>query len=128
MRPYALSFCLLAYAAASLFHHAHNAAFLDEYPHMPAWLSPPAVYAAWLVATAIGLAGYVLLRRGHRLAGLGLLIAYGVYGLDSLAHYVLAPASAHTLTMNQSIWFEAASAAALLVLVFRESGRYHRVL
>ena len=27
---------VLAYAAASLFHHAHNAAFLNDYPNMPA--------------------------------------------------------------------------------------------
>jgi len=31
---------LAAYAAASLFHHVHNAEFLDQYPNMPAWLSP----------------------------------------------------------------------------------------
>ena len=30
-----LSF-LLAYGAASLFHHIHNAEFLSEYPNMPA--------------------------------------------------------------------------------------------
>jgi hypothetical protein len=119
LHSYALSICLLAYAAASLFHHVHNAAFLDEYPSMPAWLSPPAVYAAWLVATAIGLAGYILLRHGYRLAGLILLAVYGCYGLDGLAHYALAALPAHSLTMNLSIWLEAATAAALLIVVFQ---------
>jgi hypothetical protein len=105
----ALPAALTAYAAASLFHHAHNAEFLDQYPHMPAWLSPAGVYAAWLVATAIGLIGYWLRRRG-------LVIAYACYGLFALAHYALAPVSAHTLVMNLSIWLEAATAAVLLAV------------
>ena len=35
-----LPILLLAYAAASLFHHIHNAEYLTEYPGMPDWLSP----------------------------------------------------------------------------------------
>jgi hypothetical protein len=35
---------LLAYGAASLFHHVHNAEFLNEYPNMPTWLSRAQVY------------------------------------------------------------------------------------
>ena len=110
-----LSIALIAAAAASLFHHVHNAEFLDEYPNMPAWLSPMGVYAAWSAATAIGVAGYALLRSGYRIVGLVLLIVYGCYGLDGLAHYALAVPSAHSLTMNVSIWLEAAdcSGAAL---------------
>jgi hypothetical protein len=108
-----LLLALLAYAAASLFHHVHNAEFLDQYPNMPAWLSPVQVYVAWLGATAIGLIGYWSLRRGYRVAGLALLAGYGCYGLDSLAHYALAPLSAHTLAMNLSIGLEAATAAGL---------------
>lgn len=114
-----LPLLLLACICASLVHHVHNAELLDQYPNMPAWLSRWHVYTAWLGTTAIGLAGYPLLRRGYRLAGTALLIAYGVYGLDSLVHYLRAPVSAHTLTMNLSIWFEAAAAAALLVALLR---------
>ena len=110
---------LALYAAASLFHHAHNAAFLDQYPNMPAWLSPAAVYAAWLASTAIGLLGYWLLRRGYRFAGLSLLVAYGCYGLEVLAHYALAPVSAHTPMMHWSIAFEATTALVVLVAVAR---------
>jgi hypothetical protein len=116
----ALVIVLVAYAAASLFHHAHNAEFLDQYPNMPAWLSRMWVYAAWLGATVIGFAGYVLLRRDYRLAGLVLLIVYGCYGLGSLAHYLLAPVSAHSLAMNLSIWLEAATALALVVTVMKQ--------
>lgn len=119
----ALLVVLLAYAGASLFHHAHNAEFLGEYPNMPASLSPAAVYIAWLIAAAAGLTGYFLLRRGARIAGLILLAAYGLYGLDSLVHYVLAPLSMHTFTMNLSIWLEAVTAAGLLVMVLQLTSR-----
>jgi hypothetical protein len=119
VRRRALLLLLLACAGASLFHHVHNAELLDEYPNMPAWLSPWHIYAAWLTATAIGLIGYWLLLRGRRVVAIGLLIAYGVYGLDSLVHYLRAPVSAHTLAMNLSIWLEAAFAAALLLVLFQ---------
>jgi hypothetical protein len=109
----------LACAAAMLFHHVHNAEFLAEYPNLPAWLSRWQVYAAWLGATAIGLIGYWSLHRGYRFTGTTLLIVYGIYGLDSLLHYLRAPVSAHTLTMNLSIWLEAGAAAALLVVLWR---------
>lgn len=119
MRRDRLLMFLLAYAGASLSHHVHNAEFLDQYPNMPAWLSPMGVYAAWSAATAIGIAGYALLRHGYRIAGFVLLIVYGCYGLDSLAHYALAPASAHSAAMNLTIWLEAAAAAALLIIAFQ---------
>jgi len=119
MRHRALLVALLACAAATFLHHAHNAQFLDEYPNMPAWLSPLRVYAAWLGASVIGFAGYALLGRGLRIAGLGLLTVYGIYALDGLTHYALAPISAHTLAMNLSILLEAAAGAALLIALLR---------
>lgn len=112
--------CVFALMAATFFHHAHNAEFLAEYPNMPAWLSRTSVYAAWLAATLVGIAGYVLLRRGYRVAGLVLLAAYGCYGLDGLVHYALAPMAVHSAAMNFSIWLEAATAAALLFALLRE--------
>ena len=71
----------LLYGAASLFHFVHNAEFLDEYPNMPAWLSPALVYGAWIGVTAVGVAGYSLIRLGHQLAGLAFLGVYGALGL-----------------------------------------------
>ena len=103
---------LVLYAAASLLHHVHNAELLDQYPSMPPWLSRIGVYVAWLGATAIGILGYWLRRRG-------LLAAYGCYGLGVLAHYAVAPVSAHTPMMHLTIGLEAAAAAALLVAAFR---------
>ena len=104
---------LLAYGAASLVHYAHNAEFLADYPNMPAWLSRAKVYVAWFGVTAIGVLGYLLVRRGHQLGGLCVIAVYAAIGFDGLAHYRLAPLSAHTATMNLSIWLEVATAALL---------------
>ena len=108
---------LLAYGTASLFHHVHNAEFLAEYPNMPAWLSRVQVYGAWLGVTAVGLAGYLLMRCRYQLTGLLALGVYGALGLYGLGHYVVAPLSAHTLTMNITIWLEVTTALLLLAAV-----------
>jgi len=115
--PRALLMLLLAYAAASLFHHVHNAEFLLQYPNMPVWLSPAQVYAAWLGVTLVGVAGYLLVRRGYQLAGLFAIAAYAALGFGGLGHYGVAPLSAHTATMNLTIWLEVATALLLLVAV-----------
>jgi hypothetical protein len=119
----ALRPAFFAYAAASLFHHAHNAQLLDQYPNMPAWLTPLGVYAAWLATTAIGLVGYLRLRGGSRRAGVTLLAIYGLLGFFGLAHYVVAPVSAHTPMMHLSIGLEAVTAVILLVALFRHHRR-----
>jgi hypothetical protein len=110
---------LLALGAATLVHHIHNAVFLAEYPNMPASLTAPKVILAWAGATAIGIAGYRLVRRRHRVAGCALLALYGAYGLDGLLHYVLAPLSAHSAGMNATIWLEAVSGALMLAVTLR---------
>ena len=110
--------CLLAaYCAATLLHFSHNAVHLDSYPNMPAWLSPAGVCAAWTAMTAVGVAGYLLLRSGYRRSGLLLLAGYGALGLDSLSHYGLAPFSAHSLAMNLTILLDAAAATLVLAAV-----------
>jgi hypothetical protein len=110
-----LGVLLLAYAAANLLHHVHNAEFLRDYPNMPAWITRPGVYAAWLGEAMVGAVGYLFLRRGHPVAGLGLIAVYATLGFDSFAHYALAPAAAHTAAMNATIWLEAATAALVFV-------------
>lgn len=108
---------LLAYCSASLFHFVHNAVYIEEYPNLPAWISVAGIYLTWLGITAIGIIGYWLLRSGKRLIGLLTLGVYGAIGLDGLAHYSLAPISAHTFTMNLSIWSEAVTAVVVLITV-----------
>lgn len=113
----ALAPALLAYAAASLFHHVHNATFLSAYPNLPAWLSPAGVYAAWAVVTSVGVLGYLLLRLGRALSGLALLGLYALLGLAGLDHYTRAPLAAHSPMMNLSIGCEVATAVLLLAVV-----------
>jgi hypothetical protein len=108
---------LLVYGAATLLHFAHNAEFLADYPSMPTWLSRPAVYGAWLGITALGVCGYLLLRRGYRVPGLCVIAVYAVQGFDGLAHYMVAPFGHHTAAMHLTIWFEVAAAGLLLAAV-----------
>ena len=107
----------LLYMAASLLHFAHNAEYLHDYPNLPAWLTRGEVYAAWVGLAAIGIAGFVIYRIGAPIIGLLLLGIYAALGFDGLLHYTRAPLAAHTGTMNFTIWFEFAAAAALLALV-----------
>jgi len=109
--------CLLAYAAASLLHHIHNAEFLADYPNMPAWLTREKVYLVWLGEASIGAAGYVLVRSGYRAAGLLLIGLYALMGFAGLDHYTVAPFSAHTATMHFTIALEVVAAAFLLFTI-----------
>src|SRR5262245_64805275 len=101
-----LPFLLLLYGAASLAHFVHNAEFLAEYPNLPVWLTRGQVYLAWFGIAALGALGYFLIRLRYELLGFGVLGVYGVLGLDGLLHYSRAPMTAHTATMNFTIWFE----------------------
>ena len=114
---------LLIYAAASFIHFVHNAEFLGDYPNLPATWTPAGVYVAWIGMTLVGVIGWLLVRRGFRITGLGVLAVYAALGLDSLGHYVLAPLSAHTLSMNSTILLEVTAAALLLVEVMRQLHR-----
>ena len=108
------------YTAASFLHFSHNAEFLADYPNLPASLTRLGVYAAWLAVTAIGVVGLMLLRWQLRVAGLLVLAVYAAFGFDGLAHYALAPLSAHTGMMNFTILFEVATALLLLFVVGRD--------
>jgi hypothetical protein len=103
------------YFLASLAHFVHNAEYIAYYPNMPAWLTRAGVYLAWLALASLGLAGYLLTRRGYVRIGAAALAGSALMGLDSLGHYGLAPFSAHTAMMNATIVAEVSSAAVLLV-------------
>ena len=102
------------YCATSLAHFVHNARFLADYPNMPAWLSPLQVMGAWLAVAAVGALGWLVTRSRWPLPGLLLIGAWAGLGFDGLAHYSLAPMSAHSLAMNLTIWSEVLAAALLL--------------
>ncbi len=67
--------------------------------------------------TAIGVGGWIVLTRGYAVAGLAMLAASALLGVDSLGHYWLAPISAHSLAMNSTILLEVSAAAAVLMAV-----------
>jgi hypothetical protein len=114
-RSFALEILLALYAAASLLHFTHNAEFVQTYPNLPGWITRPNVYFVWLAITAVGMAGYLLHRRGARMVGFILLCFYAAVGLGGLLHYTLAPMDAHTHGMNFTIWIEVAVASILLL-------------
>ena len=111
---------LLAYGAASLVHFTNNAEFVRDYPGLPETWTRAGVYFAWLGLAAVGILGWLLLARGFRIAGLGVLAAYALLGLDSRGHYVLAPMSAHTAGMNLTILLEVSAAGLVLLEVARQ--------
>lgn len=114
-----LFFLLVVYAVASFIHFVHNAEFLSAYPGLPDSWTRAGVYFAWLAMTSAGAAGSLLLYRGYERMGLLLLAAYALLGMDSLGHYVLAPLSAHTLSMNSTILLEVTAAGVVLIAVVR---------
>ncbi|MEP7261423.1 MAG: hypothetical protein ABI669_09490 [Usitatibacter sp.] len=118
-----LFFALLLYAAASLIHFIHNAEFLGDYPRLPSTWTRAGVYSVWLLMTLVGVAGWLLVKRGSQLPGLAVLAVYAGFGLDSLGHYILAPMSAHSAGMNSTILFEVTAAALVLVEVARQMVR-----
>ena len=114
--PKTLLILMLAFATGSLVHFIHNAEFLKSYPGLPPNWTRAGVYGVWLGITALGGAGYMLMRRGYQRTGLVVVTVYSLFGLDSLGHYLLAPMSAHSLGMNATILLEVVPAA--LVLCF----------
>ena len=117
--PFLLLLLAATYCLASLFHFVHNAEYLSAYPNLPPWLSRSQIYAIWLAITSIGVAGLWLARGKYPLLGLILVSAYALLGFDGLGHYAVAPMSAHTFTMNFTIWAEVVAAALLLIQALR---------
>ena len=117
--PFLLLLLAAAYCIASLFHFVHNAEYLSAYPNLPSWLSRSQIYAIWLAITSIGVAGLWLARGKYPLLGLILVSTYALLGFDGLGHYAVAPMSAHTFTMNFTIWAEVVAAALLLIQALR---------
>jgi hypothetical protein len=122
-RQHILVVLLVVYGMASLLHFVHNAEFVSDYPNLPAAWSRADIYLAWVGLTVVGILGWLLLSRGYQFIGLVLLATYAAGGLDSLGHYLLAPVSAHTFTMNSTILLEVTTAGFVLVEVVRQLAR-----
>ena len=114
--PRGLSPLVALYFAASLAHFSHNAQYIAFYPGMPVWLTPGKVWLFWFAVTGVGLAAMVLHRLRLRAMALLLLAVYGALGLDGLLHYTIGLCSDHTLLANLTIWAEATTGFALLLV------------
>jgi len=119
----ALFIFLFIYGTASFIHFTHNAEFLADYPNIPISWSRAGVYFAWVGLTVVGIGGWILVAQGYWFGGLLLLAVYGVLGLASLSHYLLAPLSDHTRTMNLTILFEVFAAMLVLIEAVRQMVR-----
>jgi hypothetical protein len=114
--PKPLLLLAAAYFAASLAHFSHNAQYIAFYPGMPGWLTPGKVWLFWFAVTGVGLAALAFVRLGLPAVGLLTLGVYGALGLDGLLHYTLGLCSQHTLLANLTIWAEAVTGLALLLV------------
>lgn len=94
------------YTLASLAHFTHNAEYIAYYPGLPAWMTRESVYLAWLGVAAVGIVAAVAYSQGWKRTAAGLLVVYGLLGVDGLLHYTLALCSEHTLVANITIWTE----------------------
>ena len=85
----ALSVLFWTAVAVSIVHYADNYIAYDSYPKPDSGPSPSAaqILAAWFVLTPIGVAGYLLFRRGRVAAAAACLAVYSLSGLVGLGHY-----------------------------------------
>ncbi|MBX2822077.1 MAG: hypothetical protein KTR29_20455 [Rhodothermaceae bacterium] len=110
---------LLVYGVASLIHFIHNAEYLAAYPNLPESWTRSGVYLAWVGMTCVGVLGCFLLYRGYQAAGLITIAVYALLGIDSIAHYIVAPMSAHTAAMHVTILLEVTAGGLLLIETVR---------
>lgn len=116
-RTRTLLLLMLIYASASLTHFVHNALHVRAYPNLPSWITPFGVYISWCAIALTGALGFWLYLRVSRIAGLLIIGLYALLGFGGLDHYLIAPVSAHTITMNASIIVEVSTAFVLLSFV-----------
>ncbi|MHB1262534.1 MAG: hypothetical protein ACYC2H_12560 [Thermoplasmatota archaeon] len=115
---------VIAHVASSALHFADNALRFGHYHDAATpWLNPTVVVVAWFVQTALGVAGFMLHRGGHR-AGKPLLIVYGALGFAGLLHYLVLPdGGLGGWAPDALIGLEAATGLGLLVAMLRDGPR-----
>ncbi len=114
-----LAILSLLYLLASLIHFIHNAEFIAHYPGLPESWTRIGVYLVWLGLTAVGVSGWLFLKKGYHIAGLLLVMIYAMLGIDSLGHYVVAAMGEHTLAMNVTILLEVTAAGLVFIEALR---------
>lgn len=101
-----------AAVVVSIVHYTDNYLGYDSYPHKGAPIPDPAattILVAWFVFTALGIAGYVLYRRGRIRPAVLLLAAYSGSGLIGIGHYTVPG-------MTDAVWWRQAHVIADILL------------
>jgi hypothetical protein len=97
-------------------HYTDNYIAFDSYPGSDS-ISRIEVPISWVVLTAIGIAGYVLYRRGRYRPAHVLLGAYALTGLTTPLHYTEGSPADLTVWRNISIMGDGVIGAAVLAVV-----------
>jgi hypothetical protein len=102
--------------ASSIGHYTDNYLAFDRYPNdgVGPDVTANSVWIAWVVFTAVGVAGYLLYRRGDIRRGSALLAAYSVSGLISLGHYTAPGMSELAWCRHVNIWVDILCGVAVL--------------
>jgi len=116
---------LLAAVAISIVHYADNTLRFDDYVAggTPSFVTQPSIPVSWILFTAAGIAGYVVLRRGSRPLGAGLLGFYSLSGLVGPLHYTDVPPGDFDLYQNVFIIADTILGIAVLVVAVRAARR-----
>jgi hypothetical protein len=104
-----------ASVALTAFHFADNYFSIETYPQ-PDWITGAVVAISWPLFTALGVAGYVLYRRGRFTEAHGFLIAYSYTGLSSLGHFLSGSPDEFTTRGLVSVLIDGAAGATVLAV------------
>jgi hypothetical protein len=97
------------------FHFADNYISIETYPQ-PEWVTGPVVLISWPLFTALGVAGYLLYRRGQFANAHAFLIAYSYTGLSSLGHFLSGSPDEFTTRGLVSVLIDGAAGTAVLAV------------
>jgi hypothetical protein len=97
------------------FHFADNYFSIETYPQ-PEWISGAVVLVSWPLFTALGIAGYLLYRRGCFAEAHAFLIAYSYTGLSSLGHFLSGSPDEFTIRGLVSILIDGVAGTAVLAV------------
>ena len=102
--------------AVSIVHYTDNYLAFDRFPNDGPGpeVTADSIWIAWLVLTAVGVAGYVLYRRGQIRGGSALLAVYSISGLIGLGHYTAPGTSELAWWRHVHIWVDILCGVAVL--------------
>jgi hypothetical protein len=113
--PSIFGFVVGASVVLTAFHFADNYVSIETYPQ-PDWISGAVVLVSWPLFTALGIAGYLLYRRGRFSEAHAFLIAYSYAGLSSLGHFLSGSPDEFTTRGLVSIFIDGAAGTAVLAV------------